>query len=244
MIAIFGMIELFTNAYNAIGYCDDVLYFGENGFMNKACELFEQAELDKGERITVSNPTSDLGMMSGQNADSGFISAINTANKNLHEKLGMASNSKVEFLTRGASPLVNLIFNVRYGLGESKMLFSDATEVTRDEFLQLYRMNRLAGLGYMVDNDIADWDYQDKNCFQFQNDFIQKAVQGENVFEVANIEQLDCSDLFGNTYQREKKYIENGVYSYKIKNKYGNEYDSVQLTFYMEEDEDLYMYMW
>ncbi len=244
VIAVLGIGELSANAYNAIAYCDDVVYFGENGFMNKGCDLLEQAKLDKGERITVANPTSDLGMMTGQNADSGFISAINTDNKNLHERLGMASNSKVEFLTRGASPLVNLIFNIRYGLGESAVLFSDAKEVTHDEYMQLYRMERLAGLGYMVNTDITDWDYTDKNCFQFQNDFVNKAVQEEDVFEPAAIERVNCGDFFGNEYERDETYVENGVYSYDIENKNGNEYDSVQMTLYASEDQDLYMYMW
>lgn len=244
VIAVLGIGELSANAYNAIAYCDDVVYFGENGFMNKGCDLLEQAELDKGERITLANPTSDLGMMTGQNTDSGFISAINTNNKNLHERLGMASNSKVEFLTRGASPLVNLIFNIRYGLGESAMLFSDATEIASDEYMQLYRMERLAGLGYMVNADITDWDYKDKNCFQFQNDFVNKAVQGEDIFEPAVIEQVTCGDFFGNEYERDEAYVENGIYSYDIENKNGNEYDSLQMTLYASEDQDLYMYMW
>lgn len=244
VIVICGILELTVNVGSSFKMYDAELYFGENGFMDAGCDLVNQAELAAGERIVTSNPTSDLGLMSGQNSDAGFMSSINVDNKTLHEKLGMGSNSKVEFLSRGASPLVNLIFNVRYGLGESEMLFSDAELVTKDNFLQLYRLKRLAGLGYMVNDTITEWSYENKNCFQFQNDFVEKAVGEEDIFYTVDTEDLSCQNVFGETYERNKNYIDNGVYAYDIENQYGDEYDSLQIDFTAKEDMDLYMYFW
>lgn len=244
VIAICGILELTANAGSSFKMYDAELYFGENGFMDAGCDLVEKAELAAGERIVTSNPTSDLGLMSSQNSDAGFMSSINVDNKTLHEKLGMGSNSRVEFLSRGASPLVNLIFNVRYGLGESEMLFSDAELVTKDYFLQLYRLKRLAGLGYMVDDTITEWSYEDKNCFQFQNDFVEKAVGGEDIFYTVDTEDISCQNIFGKIYDRDEHYIDSGVYAYNIENQYGNEFDSLQIDFTAKEDMDLYMYFW
>lgn len=244
VIAICGTLELTVNLAFSFRMYDAPLYFGENGFMDTACEMIEQADMEAGERIVTSNPTSNLGLMMAQNSDAGFMSSINTDNKTLHERLGMGSNSQVEFLSRGASPLVNLIFNTRYGLGESEMLFSDTELIDHDEFLQFYRMKRLAGLGYMVNSTIADWNDEDKNCFQFQNDFVNKAVGGEDVFLPVDTKDLGCHNLFGQAYEENEEYIEGGAYLYEIENQYGNEYDSLQLDFTAKEDMDLYMYFW
>lgn len=244
VIVICGILELTVNTSVSFGMYDADLYFGENGFMDMGCYLAEQGDLDAGERIVTSNPTSDLGLMTAQNSDAGFMSSINVDNKTLHEKLGMGSNSRVEFLSRGASPLVNLIFNVRYGLGESELLFSDAELIVKDNFLQLYRFDRLAGLGYMVDDAITDWSYEDKNCFQFQNDFVEKAVDGEAIFRTVDTEDISCQDVFGKIYEPEEQLLDSGAYTYNIENQYGNEFDSVQVDFTAKEDMDLYMYFW
>lgn len=244
VIAICGILELTVNTGVSFSMYDADLYFGENGFMDMGCYLVEQADLAAGERVVTSNPTSDLGLMTSQNSDAGFMSSINVNNKTLHEKLGMGSNSRVEFLSRGASPLVNLIFNVRYGLGESEMLFSDAKLVAKDNFLQLYRLERLAGLGYMVEDTITEWDYKDKNCFQFQNDFVEKAVRGQEIFHTVDTEGISCQDVFGKVYEKEEQFGDSGVYVYNIENQYGNEFDSLQIDFTAKEDMDLYMYFW
>ncbi len=243
VIALFGLMETAANAYNAFGMYDQPLIYGKGSYTEKACKLLEQAELEKGERIVATAPTSNIGLITGQDADSGFISSMNMANKRLHEKLGASGNSRVEYSSRGATPLVNLIFNLRYHLCESDMVVSDAEKVAEDENLQLYRTNRLAGLGYMVDDSIQEWNDKDKNAFQYQNDFVRKAVQGDDIFKPVKAD-ISCGNFFGKEYDPEKKLAKNGTYSYWIKNEFGNEYDSIQLTYIAGEDVDLYMNMW
>lgn len=243
IIIICGFAELILSSFQAFSYYEEGLYYGKGGYIDQECELLSHAEPNPGERVAAASPTPNIGMITGQDSDSVFMSSINTANKYLHERLGMASNSSVEFDLRGASPLINLIYNIRYGHGESEMVFSDAVLENKSEFYGLYRMERLAGLGYMVDETIRDWNIEDNNCFQVQNDFVKKAVGGDVIFSPVNPD-ITCSDFAGNTYSYNEELIPNGLYEYVIENPIGNEYDARSFEINIDEDMDLYMFYW
>lgn len=240
VVAICGIIELSFNCYNSFYIHDSDLYYGKNGFVEAACEDLDDAQLEAGERIAAALPSPNIGFVTNQNSDSGFISAINVANMELHKRLGMATNGEVMFLSRGASPLANLIFNVRYGYGESELLYSDAEYVSGDAYLSMYRMKRLAGLGYMVDDSIVDWNAENKNCFQYQNDFVEKAVEGDTIFKPFNPD-ITCTDYREAVYNYDPTMAKEGTYCYLFKGMYGGEYDAKQFDFTVYEDADIYM---
>ena len=240
-VIVCGFIELFLSSFQAFSFLEEDLYYGKGGYVEQECDLLKTADLAYGERITSATPTPNIGMITGQNSDSVFMSAINTANKKLHEKLGMASNSNVEFDIRGASPLVNLIYNIRYGHGESEMIFSDVVPEGESEFYGLYKIKRLAGLGYMVKDSIKDWDIEDKNCFQVQNDFVKQAVGGQDVFTPAKV-SVNCNDYLGNEYSPNEELSAAGLYEYTIDQPLKTEYDARRFEISIEEDMDLYMY--
>ncbi|MCR5702219.1 MAG: YfhO family protein [Lachnospiraceae bacterium] len=241
VLAVLGLAEVVISSYSSFSYYDGALCYGKNGLVNQACELLDDAELNEGERIVSLTPSPNIGMITNQNADGGFLSSINPGNRALHEKLGMSTNSNVEFGVRGASPLCNLIFNIRYVHGESEMICSDSEVVANDEYLQLYRTNRLAGLGYMVSDSIRDWDSEGKNCFQYQNDFVKKAVGGDDVFTAAD-GTVKFSDLYGNESKPDEEALKYGLYQYSVEEYTYDEGDARELDFTAEKDMDLYMF--
>lgn len=243
VIVICGIAEALLSSFQAFSYFEEELYYGAGGYIEQECEMLKKANLAIGERIVSASPTPNIGLITGQNSDAVFMSSINTANKYLHEKLGMASNSSVEFVSRGASPLVNLIYNLRYGHGESEMLFSDAKLIDKSEYYGLYRMERLAGLGYMVNDSITEWNIENKNCFQVQNDFVKEAVGGENIFSPVNPD-ITCTDFVGISYDCNRELLESGIYEYTIDKPLKTEYDARSFEFKVEEDMDLYMYFY
>ncbi len=241
LIAVCGISELTINCFNSFSYYDGVRVFGKDGYMTKAADLLDGADIDKGERICATAIFANLGLISGHNSDSGFVSMINTNNRTLHERLGLEKSGDVEFASLGASPLVNLIFNIRYGIGESELLYSDADLEKKTDLVNLYRIDRLAGLGYMVDDLIADWTYDGENCFEYQNKFVNKAVGGEDIFSIPDGEAV-LTDFIGVPCEHEAIEAENGVYSYHIDKPVGGEFDARVFRYVPNEDMDLYLF--
>ena len=239
ILSICGVAELSINAYQNFIYCRNETYYGKRGYINQICDMIDKAEMKPGERLTTIIPTPNIGMIASKNTDAGFISSVNVNNYNLHKNLGMGINSKTVFLSRGASPLVNLIFNIRYGIGESDAVVSDASLETEAYGYKLYKNSRLAGLGYMVDEVVKKWDYNKGNCFDVQNDFVNKAVKEDNIFTNIDVD-IQCGDYFNETY--ECKNDENYIKTFELKGKYGDAYDAKMFVFEVEKDMDLYMY--
>ena len=240
IIAICGIVELCINAGNAFSYYDGELFYGENGITDNAVEVLKKAKTENGERIVSSYPTANIGMITGQNSDSGFISTLNMNVRNLHLKLGMCVGSNVMFGCRGASPLLNLIFNIRYGHGEGDMLFSDAQAIAKDEYCSLYRLERLAGLGYMVESDLKQWKIDEGDCFELQNDFVNKAVHGDDIFYPVDIDVM-CIDSEYNICEPEHTDQDPMLYSYNYVASMDQIADARQLEITAGEDADLYM---
>lgn len=243
VIAVCGLVELCANAIYTFGFHDyNASVYGKNGIADKTANEIQSLEWNKGERLTSLYPVPDLGQIANRNSESGFISAINVENRDLHARLGMAFNGNVIFGMRGGSPLVNLLFNTRYGVGESGVLFSDADKVADVDDLGIYHLNRLAGLGFMVDDSVLNWDSGIDDCFQYQNDFVKKAVGGDEDIFTAVHPDADCFDTFGEVYEANEEYLEEGIYYYLSEIKYGSDYDAKQIDSVIDEDMDLYMY--
>lgn len=234
----FGMIELCINSYYALENYDARTYW--DGF--KADLFTEQMEADYGERTAWSQLNVNFGLSISQWANSGFISGLSGDNLAFHQYLGMPTNGRVSVAICGASPLINLMLNIRYGIGISDMEFSDAEEVYRNGDYKLYRMKRLAGLGYMVDSDIQNWDITDGTNFEVQNSFINCAAKQEDIFAPVDTDMV-CNNALGETIPiMHPEWTGEGTYLYNYKCKYGTELDSLVAEFTMEKDEDLYIY--
>lgn len=242
VLSIFGMLELILNANYAFTLYDAKTYsINDKETFNVQELMREEVNLADGERITTGNLMSNITMLGNKASDSGFVSAINGRMQYFYDRLGMGVNGKVEYTSKGASPLINLIMNIRYGIGLDEMDFSDAEKVKTKGSYQLYKMNRLAGLGYMVDSDVANWNITSEPCFVIQNTFVEKTVGGEPIF--TGVEpKAKCFDINNKEIKRNSELERNGAYVYNYTSEFGNMNDSIQMDIYIEEDMDLYMF--
>lgn len=242
-IVVFGILELGTNAYSALqNYAFEQPFFSEYDVL-PSVQLSEGLELEAGARINYVQYNYNIGMVASQNADVGFISSINGYNLSLYDRLGMKYSGNVSYYLNGASPLLNLIYNIQYGIGDSSMKFSDAEVVKEEGYCQLYKMQHMAGLGYMVGTSILDWGKDDEVCFDLQNEFVKTAVDGEDIFHIVQPEGLFCQDALGSLLEENDEYLAEGWYYYVYENKFGNEYDTLAVSFTADRDiADLYWF--
>ena len=195
VIACFGITELCINAYSVLENYDNPVFLSR-GNASLAPELAEELDLNYGERVAWSQMVNNMGLVLDRDSDVGFISGMNGANLHLHQRLGMPYNGRVSYAISGASPVINLLFNIRYGISNSDMEFSDVETVSEKGDYTVYRINRLAGLGYMTNSDVSDWTVGKGTCFEVQNRFIQSTTGLDDVFH-AEIVDIKCENAAG-----------------------------------------------
>lgn len=241
--AVCGIVELSFNAFFALRTYDRDVFFYEDG--NKEVqELAGEVSLENGERLECMGSTQNFGMVVNRPSDSAFFSSINGNNRDLHVKLGMPYSGKVLYNFRGASPVINTMFNVRYAIATDAMLVSDEEVVAQNGNYNLYRMKRLTGLGYMVSDEIKNWNTDGDTCFDVQNNFIRCATGVEEVFHVLEPDNLTCYNMTGQTVDMEQGYPKNHIYAFPYKQELGGEYDSLFVEYVAPQDiKDLYLYV-
>lgn len=241
VLVICGLLELIVNSFYSFEFYDSTQEYKDGGQYYTVSSLLKETTLDDGERIAAANPTSNICMLDDKASASGFVSAINGRMMYLYERLGMSYNGQVEYVVRGASPLLNLIFNVRYAITRTDVECSDQKLIATKEEYSLQHIKRLAGLGYMVDESIRYWDVAQDDCFETQNQFLELAVDETAIF--TDVEpKIDCYDSYGETLERDEDFAQLGSYVYALDRVTGTKADFMQMDFYVEKDMDLYMY--
>ena len=242
IIVVFGMLELSVNSFYQMLYQYHSVDYSYNSYELNYIDLVNKCDMQTGERLSATTMLPNIGLLSSKQCISGFASSINGNMLKLLEQLGLGVNGSVSYALKGASPLLNLLFNVRYYVAENEMGSSDVYLIDTIDETSLYRTERLAGLGYMVDQDIENWDiFDDNNCFEKQNLFIKHSTgENGNIFTVINPD-VKCINIVGEEIDRDETYIGKNAYVYTYDAEYGDENDSIQIEFYADEDMDLYV---
>ncbi len=205
---------------------------------NELLELVKD-DLRYGERVSVIQKTNNMGMLTGVPNDDVFVSYGNGNNVLLHQGLGMDFTTNAGYADYGMSPLLNLIFNVRYGISNSEMNYSDATLIGEKGDFGIYELQRLAGLGYMVNDDLLDWNGFYAGPFQSQNDFVKMATGESEIFEIVT-PKVSCIDI-ASEIEPDEDYLADGYYRYNYTAKLPKGYEGVLVSAEIPEDMDLYI---
>lgn len=241
LVAVLGMIELCANTfYTFEQYCayDE---FKEGRGYYYAERLCRKVVLNDGERLAGYFPATNVNLLVGKPSDSGFVSSANGRMMYLYERLGMAYSGQVEYTTKGASPLIDLMLNIRYRLSKNVTDVGEGELVEKEKDYSLYRNDQLAGLGYMVNSDILTWDIDKDNCFKVQNTFLEKAVKGSTIF-IEEQPEIRCSNTSDTEVKPLEEYRELGSYVYDLNITNGDDRDSLKLNFEVDADENLFCY--
>lgn len=243
-IAVMALIELCVNVVYVLQAKDSEDYYT---FLNRRdmIEAAEQVKLEPGERILLEPSFENDGMCLDLPTESGFLSYCDYNYNNMIGELGYFDSAETSSTIFCSSPLINVIYNLVYGIGRDGFLLGDSKIVSSGNDYSVYKANRTIGLGYMVDRTLLEWNGEGNTPFDVQNDFIQKAVKGERIYDIIHpdIWAFTADQSFDSTKDETNgiTWSEDGNYHYQYPAQSGGVNDSLQLRFVAEEDMDLYV---
>lgn len=237
-LSVFLVMELSVNAFYELKEYN-VVNWGDVSNNKEVVVLADEIELMPGERATFPDSPINLGLALNIPCTNQFVSYNSSKMIELYNKLGMDFSDLSCYVASGTSPVLNLMFNIRYGIGDWVGDFSDVTEVDNNGELKLYHVNRLSGLGYVVDKDVLNWNSDESYNFDLQNDFIKKTTGVDDVFiNVMPKEKFTDGFL---VYKHNDISYEKGYYYYDYISKNIAEAEMTEFFFTVDEDMDLYM---
>ena len=189
-----------------------------------------------------------------------FSSSKNSNITNLFDNVGLVyQENSGSYAYRGSTPVTALMFNVRnvltdtpsyYGGYELKSEYQLVdNKYNINETLKLLETNYAKGPGYMVDSALCEWDMDDKDVFSVQNDFVKRISGVDGVFSHIDVNEL--GDFYSNysVCVPEREYIDKvtenhskNAYKYINVSLDENVHPSIDITFTVPRDMDLYMY--
>ncbi|MDO4554298.1 MAG: YfhO family protein [Lachnospiraceae bacterium] len=124
-----------------------------------------------------------------------FGSTANGSAVSMMNHLGFYTGAN-EYLYKGATPLTNLLLNVKYNIRRE-----DDTNLNNFKLVKSYdNMDLLENpyntyIGYGVEGDLSEWYYESAYPFRVQNDFVWQAYGVDEIFHdipISDPETVDC----------------------------------------------------
>ncbi|MCR5702222.1 MAG: YfhO family protein [Lachnospiraceae bacterium] len=201
-------------------------------------KLLSDVNMGKDERISVINGLPNDGLLMNKPVQDVFLSYTLGKYIMMSKSLGMPYDDEVSYGLYGASPLINLMNNIHYAVANSDMCVADMDKVKTSGNVALYKNNRTAGLGYMADEKLLDWNYEKLGPFNSQNSFANLSTGEGDIFEIVYPE-VDCIATTEIDY--DKEMFDKGYYQfdYTVATIDGFEYSVV--TVKAPKDMDMYI---
>lgn len=202
-------------------------------------KLVERMELNSGDKIIMADTGYNLGLEYDIPNMSGFVSYSYGNMSDLAMYLGMHVVEDAGTHYIGASPVVNYIYNIRYGVGSWKAEFSDAELVDTNGKLSLFEMQQKSSLGYMVKETSREWELDGASVWNTQNQYLKSMLDEDiEAFRMFLPEGIECQPMIGiaDVVSKDEK---NGSIAYGYVA--GYESDGNILRFTADRDMDLYV---
>lgn len=202
VFVVLSLIELLANAFYQLKEynmypLETVHYHAQNEALKRA------ADLEKGQRAASAQVMPNFGMYLDEPLLSGELKSTDNRVQVLFEKLGMAVTDNCYYYF-GGSPLLNMMFNVKYGYAESEQAYSDVHKIGENNGYTLYEMNQTSSLGYMAYPAVTQWKPVEGEPFLAQNDYVKCAADGEDIFEIITPD-VTCSSVMGRDPEHENE---------------------------------------
>lgn len=230
MMCVIWCAELFGNALFTMAdkYEDELL--ADSIQLDKWADDYDELQVDDAERKTA--------MISENYAPytqtNWYSSMANGDVIRAFASIGLSHFDNVEYLYEGTTPLTTLMYNVRYVLSQDSGMYSGYSVEKSNDACNVYRADELAGMGFVLDDDIADWQAEDV-ALANQNDFIRKGCG----VEADAFTELDMSDWTVSYYNQDVLAEDVGYCRYRTTNVF---VPMMKYEFDAESDIDLYVY--
>jgi len=139
-----------------------------------------------------------------------FTSMAYNSIAELNNDLGMPGNDINSYYYKQNTPIYDIMFNVKYTIGNN-------VDLNRYENIKnnIFKFKYTTGLMFGVNNSIKNWNYNYMNPMEYQNDFIYKSTNIENILYRLKLIKKDI------IFENNKETI--------IKYNYKNEFDNIYL---------------
>lgn len=148
------------------------------------------------------------------NGFSTFSSLAYGDTSRLIQDLGIAATGN-SYRYYDPTPLIDSMFNIKYVMAKDNKKLNAQNYELKGKFdtISLYQNKTPLSIGFMVDENIKNWDTKKDNPFDVQADFMQKAIgKSEGLFNDVKIRKFSTQDV----KVKSKKGSEN-KYSYTLK---------------------------
>ena len=196
MLVVFSLLcmgEVLLNAYYQLGEYN--MYPMEESYYNQQSEVLANSlKMNPGERLISEQTLPNYGMVLEVPNMAVELENVDTRMINLTKGLGCAYSD--DRYMCGGSPLVNFMFNIKNGMSQNEVVFSDVEKAGENNGYALYGMNQSSSLGYMVSADVLNWKPEDGSPFTNQNDYVEQAAGADDIFEIITPD-IDCTSVLG-----------------------------------------------
>ena len=229
--------EIFMNAqYQINTYASDVQLSTADSEDTE--NLLKRLDVTKMERVQIMSTDRNSGLQYDKASMSGFVSYFNGNMGNLLFSLGLNLIEDAGVRYTGGTPVMNLLFNMKYGIGKQDMEFSDCEEVDAIGDMKLYEMQHTAGLGAVVDESILNWGKASSTDFELQNELVHIIDQKEDdVFQL--IPPDNCNSMLLSKNECESDVYDQYQYINKFVMAQNEEVNCCEFT--AENEMDLYV---
>lgn len=205
---------------------------------------YEQLQLAEGERKTalVSQnymPYSDVNW---------YSSVANGSIVDVFTSLGISRYQNIEYTYRGVTPISRQFFNVRYVVTDETGVAGGYRLIDRkNEKIDFYEADNLAGMGFLMSKDVLDWSGTAKT--EDTSDVFEKGSMAENQNELVKLvtghkitqnafTRIDIPEDAVTSAGMDITGQKNGEYSYISTN---DVFSAITVNLTAEKDEDLYL---
>lgn len=166
-----------------------------------------------------------------------YSSMINGYMTEAYTTMGLSHFDNVQCIYDGTTPLTALMYNVRYIISNGIAVNGGYHDIKEGDGYTVYEADRLAGMGFMADEDIVNWKC-DGTPAENQNEFVELATNGQcKLFK--EITEDDMPGLQVSCNSCEIKNTGDGVYEYTTNTTFT---PNIVYDFVADKDMDLYVY--
>lgn len=166
-----------------------------------------------------------------------YSSMINGYMTEAYATMGLSHFDNVQCIYDGTTPLTALMYNVRYIISNGIAVNGGYHGIKEGDGYTVYEADRLAGMGFMADEDIVNWKC-DGIPAENQNEFVEWATNGQcKLFK--EITEDDMPGLQVSCNSCEINNTGDGVYEYTTNTTFT---PNIVYDFVADKDMDLYVY--